>query len=86
MERMDFMELLGRELTSTLPTTLEADSLFNSYALVSLSWLIMIMFLFMLTSVYKQVACLMPNYVSGFRNKSGTTNNYSSSTVETKVK
>jgi hypothetical protein len=35
MERMDFMELLGRELTSTLPTTLEADGLFNSSALAS---------------------------------------------------
>ena len=58
MERMDFMELLGRELTSTLPTTLEADGLFNSSALVSLSWLIMLMFLFMLISVY-QVACLL---------------------------
>ena len=80
MERMDFMELLGRELTSTLPTTLEADGLFNSSALVSLSWLIMIMFLFMLISVYQ-----VPNYVSGFRNNTGTTNNYSSPTVETKV-
>ena len=81
MERMDFMELLGRELTSTLPTTLEADGLFNSSALVSLSWLIMFIFLFMLISVYQ-----VPNYVSGFRNNTGTTNNYSSSTVETKVK